>query len=91
MQKLPVAGSYAALESAVKQSAVCVQNGDGDLVKVFGPQIGWKSVFLIECVSMPQLAIARYAGTDAFKRTGWTVAHHPVFHHLPKLIYDQAV
>ncbi|KZP22686.1 hypothetical protein FIBSPDRAFT_476394 [Athelia psychrophila] len=61
MQKLPVAGSYAALESAVKQSAVCVQNGDGDLVKVFGPQIGWKSVFLIECAG--PLLITLYSTT----------------------------
>ncbi|KZP09024.1 hypothetical protein FIBSPDRAFT_931053 [Athelia psychrophila] len=47
-QKLSVAGSKAALESDVKLSAVGVKDGGEVLVKDLGPQIGWKTVFLIE-------------------------------------------
>ncbi|KZP09031.1 hypothetical protein FIBSPDRAFT_964287 [Athelia psychrophila] len=47
------------------------------LVKVLGPQIGWKTVFLIEYVRMPQLLITRCADTAAFACTGWIVVHSP--------------
>ena len=49
-QKLSVAGSKAALDSDAKLSAVGVQDGGEVLVKDLGPQIAWRTVFLIEYV-----------------------------------------
>ncbi|KAF7977044.1 hypothetical protein HWV62_4812 [Athelia sp. TMB] len=47
-QKLSVTGSKAALDSDAKLSTVGVQDGGEVLVKDLGPQIAWRTVFLIE-------------------------------------------
>lgn len=81
-QKFSVAGSKAALDSDAKLSAVGVPDGGEVLVKDLGPQIGWKTVFLIEYVSMPSCLTHSYPVAAQLPRLtryrkGWTLVHPP--------------
>jgi len=89
-QKVSLKNDGKALAEDIKLSELGEKSQIIELqVKDLGPQIGWRTVFLVEYVSSPSVPLVASCDFCSFQMGPLLI--HPLFYHFPKFWYGQDV